>query len=153
MDETMVAFATAAGAFAATFLSILIFGAKLWRGVSRLLKGNGKIGALLGDAMGEDISVDTDVDGSAARHHTGSFQSIVRQEIRPVSTTLDLLHDDVRELRAEVESNTETTAKNTEMISDLSRSHSAVARRTAEHSAKLNIAAAEDTMTNGKVGK
>jgi hypothetical protein len=147
LDEAAIAFGTIGGAFTATFLAVLVAGWKLWRGIRAVLKGNEGMQAILGEATGVKVDVGSGSPTTATRQYTGSFQTIIREELAPISARLDGLEAHVDRRLDGIES---TTLEHADLLADLSRGHNAVAQRTAEHSAKLNIAEAEQTMTRGK---
>lgn len=147
-DEAAIAFGTIGGAFTATFLAVLVAGWKLWRGIRAVLKGNEGMQAILGEATGVEVDAGTGSPATAKRQHTGSFQAIIREELAPISDRLDMLESHVDKRLDGIES---TTLEHADLLADLSRGHNAVAKRTAQHSAKLNIAEAEQTMTRGVI--
>lgn len=146
MEDTIIAFGTAAGAFVATMLVVIVFGYRLWRGLGKVLAGNDGLKKVLGEAMGAGEGSDDGLHHHRGRRHTGAFQAIVREELdtqlKPVIAKLD-------KIAGETSRNTSEIARNTGLIDELSEGHNKVAQRTARHSAALNLAAAEQTLTKG----
>jgi len=141
-QEAIIALGAMAGAFVAAFGAIVVIAWRLWKGLEKLLEGTASIGGSINEALGSPRSNDSDVPGASdpyrrAHRSTGSFQTIVRDELEghlaPIEERLKTIET--------------ATHENTDLIAQLSRGHNTVAAKTAEHSAKLNMAEAEQTMS------
>lgn len=142
-------------------MSVSLIGAigfRIWRALQGIAKTAGATSAGLAKMIGAE-DLDGELDARAPRHHTGAFQAIVREELTDQLTQrLGPIERNLDEIRRCARANTETIRELAEgqqrqgdLIVELTRGHARVAKRTAEHSARLNIARAEDTMTEGIV--
>lgn len=161
MEEFAVAIGGLIGAMVAAFGTTAFIGLRLWRGLKSVAKGTTAVRADMSEALGSR----EDDDATAPhreRRKTGSFQTIVRDELdahlAPLDRRFDRLEDALdgistrqADLDLAVKEQAELVKEQAELIADLSRSHGKVAARTAEHSAKLNVASAEESMARGRL--
>ena len=135
-----VALGTIVGASAASFGVVLVIGLRLWRGIKAVLAGNDTLSAALTGAVGHPEQSAPTGGGARQKQQTGAFQAMLRVELeehlQPIERRLD-----------EMGERLDTHA---DLVADLARGHNAVVQRTREHSAKLNITEAEQTLTSGR---
>jgi hypothetical protein len=154
VEEFAVAIGGLIGAMVAAFGTTAFIGLRLWRGLKSVAKGTTAVRADMSEALGSR----EDDDATAPhreRRKTGSFQTIVRDELdahlAPLDRRFDRLEDALDGISTRQADLDLAVKEQAELIADLSRSHGKVAARTAEHSAKLNVASAEESMARGRL--
>lgn len=135
------------GAFTAGLL-VIGLGWKLYQAIKGIAKTTGVTSKGIVAALGEEP--DPAEPEPRSRPHTGKFQSMLRTELAPIhalalenATAIKRSGEMVADLAAGQE-------RQGELIAELAAGQSRVATRTAEHSAKLHMADASDTMTSGR---
>lgn len=158
MDEqAAIVFGSLIGAVLASAGVIVVLALKLWPGVKRLLRVTAQVGSDLDEALGKrelsQSQTEDAPDSGAHRRQTGAFQTIVRQELdehlAPVTTQLARLQVGLADLTVSHDATQKRLDRQIELVADLARGHNTVVRRVNEHSAELNVAEAEKSMTAG----
>lgn len=139
----------------AAFGTTAFIGLRLWRGLKSVAKGTTAVRADMSEALGPREDDDATAPHRRERRKTGSFQTIVRDELdahlAPLDRRFDRLEDALDGISTRQADLDLAVKEQAELIADLSRSHGKVAARTAEHSAKLNVASAEESMARGRL--
>lgn len=155
MEEFAIAIGALIGAMVAAFGVTAYIGWRLWRGLKSVIKGTSAVADDMSEALGPRDDDDPCAPLGRERRKTGSFQTIVRDELdahlAPLDRRFDRIEsslDGISTRQAELDQALKGQA---ELIADLSRSHGKVAKRTAEHSARLNVAEADESMARGKL--